>query len=390
MSEARQHHAFSPSTLQNLEACPCYEGTQTEHPRAIAGTRAHKVTETLVDDNLLGDDDAEAAAECMDFYNQRKELMGLNRISKSDTGIPLRLIPEVIELTETYLPIDEEVFADGVIATTAGYFDRAIIDHTGEYCEAFDWKFGKWKVTECENNLQAIAYVLGLFRAYPKLQTIRFYFKQPALNLVSSAAWVREDIPHLYLRIKVVVANARAARNAGDFSTARPSVATCIFCKHVAGCPKVTEFALKVGKKFAPLQIPESVTPSMVQDEKIPDWPCNWRKCSVWSSAIKSTTADRVLRGGILPEGYHLVSRDGSRKVTDTFKFKVRALEAGLSEEEFDETKKISLGAVETAIGTKSPRGFKKDAIQKFRTNVEEDNAVEKGSGAVYLQADNE
>lgn len=389
-AEQKYHHPFSPSTLQALEACPCYEGTQTEHPRALAGTRAHKVTETLVDDNLLSDDDAEAAAECLDFYNQRRQLMTEARETARYTAPLSEPFFEISELSETYLPIDDEVFADGVQATTAGYFDRAIINHTGTYAEMFDWKFGNWKITECENNLQAAAYVLGLFKKFPKLEKIQFFFKQPALNLVSSHTFERKDIPQLYLRIKVVVARARRARVDGDFSTARSSVPVCLFCRHISACPKVADLALKVGKKFAPLQVPESVTPSMVQDPEQTGLAMKLAQVlGVWSDAIKATTADRVLRGAPLPEGYRLVSREGSRKVTDPVAFKTIALEI-LSEEELESTKKISLGAVETAIGHKMPRGEKKAAIQKFKSDIEAANAVEKGNGAVFLQADND
>lgn len=393
MSEERVHHPYSPSTLQNLEACPSYEGRQTEHPRALAGTLAHKVTETMVDDSALSDDDAEAAAECIDFYNQRKQLM---EEAARHAGAYLSIFP--IELSEMYLPIDDERYTDiinGIISifdsTTAGYFDRAIIDHTGTYAEAFDWKFGVWKITECENNLQAISYVLGLFRKFPKLKTIQFFFKQPALDYLSSHIFARSDIPSLYLRVKVVTARARKARFDGNFESARPSVPVCMFCKHIAVCPKVTNFACKVGAKFAPLQIPESITPSMIQD------PVNTglgmqlaQVLKVWSDAFRSVTADRVLRGAPLPAGYQLISRDGSRKVTDPFAFKVRALEAGLTDEEFNDTRKISLGAVEQAIADKTPRGSKKEAVQNFKSCVESDNSVEKGSGCCYLQAVND
>lgn len=344
---------------------------------------AHMVTETGEDNNELSDDDAEAAAECMDFYNQRKQLM--------EVGGP------VVELSETYLPIDDERYTDikeGVTSlfdsTTAGYFDKAIIDCAGTYCEAMDFKFGKWKITECANNLQAISYVLGLFYKYPKLDRIQFFFKQPALSLVSSHVFARADIPSLYLRVCVVVARARKARLDRTFESARPSVPTCIFCRHCATCPKVADFALKVGKKFAPLQVPESVTPSMVQDPQNSGLAMKLAQVlGVWSDAIKSVTADRVLRGAPLPEGYELRSREGSRKVTNIVAFKTIALEL-LSEEEYEGTKKISLGAVETAIGNKSPRYFKKETIQKFRSDVEAANAVERGLGACFLQASNE
>lgn len=387
MSEERVHHPYSPSTLQNLEACPCFEQDQKSdpHPRALAGTKAHRVTETAEDDHTLSDDDAEAAAECMDFYNQRKQLMqdardiALDQRPLSERHLYFR---EISELTETYLPVDDE-------ETTAGYFDRAIIDHTGKYAEAFDWKFGQWGIEKCENNLQAISYVLGLFKKFPALESIRFFFKQPALQLVSEHVFSRSEIPALLLRVKVVVARARAARAGGDFRTANPVIPACLFCRHVGICPKVTELACRVGSKFAPLKIPESVTPSMIQDPQNTGLGMQLAQVlKVWSDAFRSVTADRVLRGAPLPDGYELRSRDGSRKVVDEPGFKKIALGI-LSESEYQTATDVSIGAVEKLIGDKMPRGSKKEAIQKFKTDLETAGVVERGSPACFLQAKN-
>lgn len=402
-TEERIHHPYSPSTLQSLEACPCFEQKQGEvHVRAIAGTKAHKLTETGEDDLTLDDADAEAAAECMDFYNSRKQLM---EDARTQWAVERNQItaPPILELTETYLPVDDEIIEINTIdrkdyaevtkflGTTAGYFDRVIIDHTGTYAEAFDWKFGDWAIEKCENNLQAIAYVLGLFKKFPRLESIRFFFKQPALALVSDHLFTREQIPALLLRVRVVVERSREARAQKNFSSANPVIPACLFCKHVGVCPAVTSYACRVGSKFAPLIIPESITPTMVQD------PANTglamklaQVLKVWSEAMRSVTADRVLRGAPLPDGYEMRSRDGSRKVTDEFKFRMAALDAGLTPSEYEATKDVSIGAVEKAISDKTPRGSKKEAIQTFKRKIEDaGDIVERGSPAVFLQAKN-
>src|SRR6267142_3971383 len=241
MSESRTHHPYSPSKLQYLEACPCYENRESNHERTLAGTIAHGVAESGKDDNRLGDDDAAAAAECLDFVEQRRRLM-----QEDALAVP------IIELKETYLPIDDLQFADAQ-STTAGYIDHGFISHDGTYAEIFDWKFGFWPVEQADNNLQGLAYCLGTFHRFPKLEKVRFFFKQPHLQTISDVLVSRADVPALYLRIQVVVARARAARTAGNFDTARPMVPVCNFCAHIAKCPKVTEFACRVGAKFHPL-----------------------------------------------------------------------------------------------------------------------------------------
>ena len=400
----RVHHWASPSTLQNLEVCPSYQGNETTHPRATAGTKIHKVIESRIDDNDLSDDDAEIAAECFDFYSQRKQLMedarqrSIDEVAVSVDAVTQAIFghsnneqseaevagkfPPIVELQETYLPIDDD-------DTTAGYFDNAIIDHTGTYAEAFDWKSGLWAVEKVSNNLQAFAYVLGLFRKFPKLEKIRFWFRQPAIGATSDAIFTRDQIPEMLLRIKVVVARAKEARTRGDFSTANPTIPGCLFCRHIGICPKVTEFACKTGSKFAPLQIPEHITPSMVQDEKNTGLGMQLAQVmAVWSNAFKQVTADRVLRGAPLPEGYALRSREGSRKVIDMKNFKVEVLKV-LTEEEFESTLDVSIGAVEKAVSDKTPRGFKKEAIRELKTVLEEKNITECGAPACFLQAAN-
>src|SRR6187551_3557979 len=93
----RVHHSYSPSSLQSLEACPCYRNKQEVvlHERCIAGTKAHNVTETGEDDKELSDEDAVAAAECMDFYARRVELLEEARLREINKWIEEH--PEPVE-----------------------------------------------------------------------------------------------------------------------------------------------------------------------------------------------------------------------------------------------------------------------------------------------------
>lgn len=411
----RPHHDYSPSTLQSLEACPCYQSKQsdTPHPRTVIGTLSHNVTETGEDNPELGDEDSEKVVECIEFFEQRKHLMEEARaraVSESiQNGKILALedveqfelaIPKVQELRETYLPIDDEVFEEVlqqpyglptvrriVHSTTAGYIDCALIDHTGTYGECFDWKFGFHPVERAENNLQGIAYALGLFKKFPELQTIRYFFKQPNLDYITDAVITRANIDALYLRIQVVVAKARAARQAGDFKTARPFVPACNFCAHIATCPVVTAFACKVGSKFSPLDIPPDITPSKVHDPA--DTKLGFQLASVvevWAQAFRQTVTNRVLSmQAAPPPGYSLVCRDGNRKIVDVEKCRIAALRH-LTVEEYEKTLKPSLTAIEKMISYKAARGSKTDAVKQFAEELEKDGAVARGDAVAFLK----
>jgi len=376
----RAHHPFSPSQLQSLEACPCYISKSSEHIRTIIGTIAHKSTETRLDDNRLDDDDAAAVAECADFYERRKYLMEAER----KDGLP------VIEIVEAYLPIDDCKFDDGCESTTAGYVDRGIVSSDRKRAELIDFKFGFWPIEQAENNLQGIAYALGLFRQYPSVQTIKFFFKQPLLDSIQEATFTREQIPALYLRVQVVVAEAREARRLialGDWSKARPMVPACNFCANLGLCPKVAEFACKVGSKFYPLEIPENITPSMIMSPQQTSLGLRLAQVlAIWAKSFKSVITDRVLqRRAEVPEGFGITSR-AEREVKNPAKYREVALEY-LTESEYTETLAVSLGAVEEKISEKAPRGNKASTVEAFKQRLLDTGAVELGLPYSFLKA---
>lgn len=373
-TEERQHHPFSPSKLQFLEACPCYESRDSKHARSIAGTLAHKVTETGEDSAELSDEDAEAAAECMDFWSARKQEM-----EKSGP---------VLELIEAYLPIDDCEFENGIKATTAGYVDRVAVSHDKKYAEVADWKFGVWPVEKAENNLQAIAYCLGLFKRYPSLESIRFFFRQPLIKFNTDHTFSRLDVPHLYLRVQAVVARAQEARKTGNFSTANPVIPACNFCANIGRCPAVAAIALRVGKKFHPLEIPEQISPTAVLNPA--DAGIGMRLSQVvetWAGAFRRQTSERVFRGATpCPAGYTIESRSGNREITDIEKFKFHALRH-VSKEKFDAALSVTLGPIEKAISDAAPRGVKKEAVQAFKKEIEDAGIVERAEGYAFLRA---
>lgn len=402
LAEERPHHDYSPSTLQSLEACPCYQSKQsdTPHPRTVIGTLSHGVTETGEDNPELGDEDASKVVECIEFFERRKQIMEENRERHARLHIEDE-VPPIEVLRETYLPIDDRVFTDllmppygepgeprTVQGTTAGYIDCALIDHTNAYAEVMDWKFGRWPVEQADNNLQGIAYALGMFKRYPKLKKVKYYFKQPNLDYITDHTITREDVDALYLRIQVVVAKARAARQAGDFKTARAYVPACNFCKHIAVCPVVTDFVCKVGSKFSPLDIPPDITPSLVHS--LADTKLGFQLAAVvevWAQAFRSAVTSRVVRRAAEPpEGYKLESRE-PREIADPIKYREIALRY-LTEDEYTTTLKAAFGSVETLIANKAPRGQKTSQVEAFAREVEECGAVVRKKSYTFLRAD--
>jgi|SRR6267142_2895317 len=393
----RKHHPFSPSSLQNREACPCYAGRDSQHVRSIAGSLAHSVVETRRDHNELSDEDAVSAAECIDFIDGRFAMMKTARelaIQRQEGPFHSRAtaeesVPQVQEFREIELAIDDCKFEDAD-STTSGFLDTLLIDHTGEYAEMADWKFGVWPVEPAKTNLQCICYVLGGFRHFPKLKSIRFFFRQPLIGLNSDHTFHRSEIPELYLRIQTVVHRARKATaqaDAEDFSEAIPKIPACNFCARLGDCPKVLDIMCKVGAKFHPMEIPADITPTKVLAK---DQTAFGLRLSgvvkIWADAFRASTTDRVLRGAAdLPEGFTIQS-SSRRELIDKEKFKQVAMDF-LTEAEFSATLDVLFGAVEKAIQDKAPRGQKKHTTEIFQERLAECGATAKGQPFSFLRA---
>jgi hypothetical protein len=399
-AEERPHHPFSPSTLQYREACSAWTPRVAKvlHSRTIAGTRSHNVVDSGEDDPLLSDEDATAAAECLDFVDQRRRLMEAEAAEvQAAAGAVADLAgqPEdrgafqVTELKEVHLAVDDLVFPDGTKHTTAGYVDRALINYNKTYAELFDWKFGMWIVEEASNNTQGIAYVLGLFKMYPTLSSVRFFFKQPHLDHVSDHTFFRADVDKLYLRIQVIVNRAREGRaraEKDDWSMAQPHVPVCNFCGDLGKCKKVCGFACKVSHKFHALEFPENVDPAFVQKpEEMAKLLRMSQVLKVWCDSAKQWITNRIMRGEAdMLAGYKLETRQGRREIVDPVVFKQVALRY-MTEAQYSECLNASFGPLEDIITESAPRGQKTARVKEFDEALEQSGAVARKPSYSFL-----
>jgi hypothetical protein len=392
-SETRAHHPYSPSSLQSIEVCPCFRNRQDgpAHVRTTAGTKAHGVVESGQDDNELSDEDVVAAASCLDFAESRRKILqaqadeAQKEARESGSTAPPEFF-QVRELKEVYLPIDDDVFPD-CKHTTAGYTDLVLVSHDGSYAEGFDWKFGMWPVEGPENNLQVIAYSLGLFHRLPTLKAVRFWIKQPHLDYVGSAQFTREQTPTLRLRIQVVVARARSARGSGGFSAAVPTVPNCNFCANLGMCDKVCEVACKVGRKFHPVEIPEEINPGMLQSPQQAALGLRLAAVlKVWADAFRRQITDKILRQEMeLPPGQKIQTLS-KRQIVDMALLRKVALQY-LTQAEYDSTLESTFGSLEKIVQDHAPRGQKTALVKEFQAALEDGGAVKKGEPFSFLRA---
>lgn len=394
----RLHHPYSPSKLQCLEACAKYQSTQNDTLASRTGTRQHNVAETGEDDKHLADVKAAAVADCMRFVDEHvRQWPGCTLLKENYYPIDDEVVWVVEGTTPTLSdpedPESELVSVDVVrefLGTTAGYLDVGIINAEGTAAKVIDYKYGQQGVEPAENNLQGMAYMLGLAKLYPKLEEVTVYFLLPHRDEITFHTFKRPEFPAIHLRIKTVVARAVVAnREPEDFSMATPSTGACLFCSRIGQCPKVAEIALKTGQKYRPIDFPASLSTTVFSD------PADAKKglqlsqlLKVWAEAFRSQCTAKVIDSpDFVPEGYDLVSMQ--KRSVKKAKLLGDFAKAFLPDAEKDKVEglyDIAIGSLEDLISAAAPRGHKEETVEEFGRKAVEAGFLELGAPFAFLR----
>jgi len=372
-SESRVHHPYSPSSLQMREGCPKFEQREGEvHEMAKVGTRQHDAVDSKIDDPKLPDYRAAAVINCIEFAEER-----------------FKMYPGGTMLKEQYLPVDDQKIGS-FQGTTAGYADVVLVSADQIEAEVIDWKFGNNAVEEAKNNLQGIAYALGVIKAFPKVKKVIVRFIMPHLDYTTEHTFIAADFDTMLVRVRTVVMRAIEARkDPEDFSMATPNTSSCLFCGLIGKCPKVAEVALKLGKKYRPLEIPETVTPSMVSNSK--DAALGIKLAAIvatWAEAFRrQATARTVEDPDFIPEGYTLVESQRravvkARQLGEIAKNYIPAEHQHLVDELFD----VPIGELEKLVSTWALRGAKEKTVEDFGKAAIAGGAIELGKPFSFLR----
>lgn len=398
----RVHHPFSPSSLQSREACPKFQNRNSTNEAAVFGSIQHDAVERGQDDSRLSDDRASAVANCMIFCEERAFSYPGGKILKE---VYLPIDEEVVVITVTSIERFDIFTEDGQVCpgfrqgkvehrvfegTTAGYLDFAVISADETEADIVDYKFGRNAVTSAEDNLQGIAYMLGLKKMFPKLLKCRVSFIQPHIDEMSEHTFDLSDTSELYLRIRVVVGRSiAAAANPLDFSSARPNVGTCLFCALVGKCPAVAALALKTSAKYKPLAIPENVNPTTLNNPSDVDMGLRLADVmKVWAEAFRRQATEKTIENmDFVPEGYTLVTMQ-KRKILNSRNFAKIAKDflPVTVWEEVDNLFDIPITPVEELISASAPRGSKEATVEAFGAKLIEAGVVELGNPFAFLR----
>jgi hypothetical protein len=293
-------------------------------------------------------------------------------------------------LREEYLPIDDDVLPDGTKHTTAGYCDFAAISEDGTRAELVDHKFGRNAVTNADQNLQGIAYMLGLKKRFPGLKTCTVRFIMPHIDHESEHTFDISNPDAFLLRVRtVVLRSVEAAKDPNDFSMARATVGTCLFCSLVGRCPKVAQLVIQVGKKYAPLAVPDDINTVTLEDPKQVSAGMKLAQVvRLWAESFrKNATAKAQNDEEWIPDGYVLVP---SQRIKLLHPRKVGEIaKRFISEEHKDKVDAlydVAITSLDELIELTAPRGKKTQAVEDFRRALVDDGAAEMGKSYASLR----
>lgn len=377
----RSHHPHSPSSLQASEACPCFVNEQRTSAAAEEGTLCHKAVETRDLTVLDGDEELELAAQKAIDYED--ELLSKLRLS----GTRFEVVREV------YLSVGDESFG-GFKGITGGFPDTLLVAEKSAIL--IDHKFGRVPVTPTKDNLQGIAYSLGVFEKYPGVESVEVHFFAPRQGWTLDEqrkkyvhTFHRRDKDALELRVRTVVARkivAQAAVARGDWSAARAKHDMCLWCSRKADCPAVAQIVAATVSKYHDLVVPEEVKEYRLDTpDKVAQAYRFANQLQTICEAVKKRCIDAAVQDGLLPEGFSVI-KSSRREVVNPRRFLELAIDAGLTEEEAVNLINIPLTTFENAIKAKAPKGKGAPAVRAFAAALAENGATQQGKEFYFLR----
>lgn len=357
-AEAPAHAKHSPSALACKEICPGFESNKESGPAAEEGTRLHKALETGNTDGL--DDEQRQVVEMCHGY-----LEDLENEARGEG--------------ERELEVWREAKLSICGGLTFGTLDYALFNRRLARADLVDFKMGRRAVPDAEVNPQVQAYVLGLFEAFPGIESITAHVLLPRRDEVSTATYSRADVPRLRLRISTIVARCECTE-----PELRPTD-NCLWCARQATCPALHRHALTIAAGYGEeLQIPEEFHPGQITDPAVMARALTVsRVLEKWCDSVRHHAVQMRLGGQEIP-GHELRSRAGVRKITDAVAAWA-AVRERISPDRFAACCDVSISRLEAAFAEEAPRGAKTKAKQELSEALADLGIVETGKESFYL-----
>jgi hypothetical protein len=362
-----KHARYSPSKLEALEKCPCFESdnamrTEKDLGAATEGTMLHDAMENDNPSNLESEEQMWAYNLCQDY------------------------ITKLIESCRGRFD-DRREIKSTVRGLTYGFADRVIIDYASKTIHVADYKFGRVAVDHAEHNLQLRAYGVGLFERFTSFKHLHLHLIAPRIPDFTDAVFGRDVIDVTRDRIKNIISST------ADVFKKPSGGEHCSFCTNKPRCEVMNRAVEGVvrGAGFLPLPekfLPESIvsaedrSKSLLLARILPDW------CKL----VKQMNTSAVLEYGDEIPGFSLRRRAGSVSVSDAQAvLGIVTSRMGFTHEQLlvSGVASVSISKLADLIRTEHPVeefDTKRDYVDALVEML--GDAVSRGSEVIFLQKD--
>ncbi len=352
MKRTNTHARHAPSSLGYKEVCPAYSGRTGTNAAAEEGTLLHAALEHD-DFSQLNEEQAFLAGLCRDFRDGE-----LAKLRKPEVYRELKL-----------------TIAAGLTFGTADF-----VAISGKHGILMDWKFGWGAIEPAATNAQGVAYALGVFEMFPKLQTLEVHFVQPRREFISSHTFTRDDVAGMELRIRTIVRKANA-RNKEE----HPGL-HCCYCRKQATCKALRNIALPIATRYADLTIPDELHPSNIVDPRMMAHCLDCAKVlKEWVDSVQFHAVDMAVNGADIP-GYKLVSRAGRKSISDALAA-YGEVQGEMSLEQFLACcTGVKIDALTDQISAAAPRGQKQKAKDALINHLLGEGIITQAAPSQFLK----
>ena len=330
----RAHALLSASSAHRWLKCP---------PSAVAAEAYTNEGSDFTREGTLAHEVAEAVCQGAD----RKGLVGI----RDD------ITQEMIDCAEGYRDyIQEQIHGDDALVMLEqrvdfspwvpdGFGTADCIIIQGNTMDVIDYKYGKGVAVSAIDNPQEMCYGLGAMNDYGfayDIEKVRLHIYQPRINNVSVHEMTVDELADWAGGVLKPAAEL-AAQGKGKYSAG----SHCKFCPHAGRCRELTKTCSDyvvthgVGRRI-PVLAPHEVAEILAMEPMI----------SLWLKRVKDQALSSMLHGEQVP-GYKVVAGRGSRQWADDVEVAAALSSAGYAQEDYTETKVLSVAQMEKAIGKK-------------------------------------
>lgn len=277
---SKKHARLSPSKLENVSICPCFQYKELEGDVAQEGTDLHTALETGSDDGMTPEQIMQ-----LDFVR--------TYVSNIKAGIP-----NCVELREVKVELKD---------LTYGFADIVLMG--GDELHVMDAKFGRKGATHAEDNFQIQTYVAGLLEANPQVTKAYGHIIAPRADGITQGIFDRSIIEQVRTRIEELY-------KVYDDPFKKPGCDPdlCPMCANAARCPAMGTAVATVSRGIG-LPVPEVFAPEAIvslEDRALAHTIAT--ALENWAEQIKKNNTQFVLNGNEIP-GFKLVDRSTGYRV---------------------------------------------------------------------------